>query len=269
MTTAERCPTRTPLRSTQRVAIAGFLVGYTSNTHASRTTDLRIFARWCRDNRLMLLAVRRVHLELFARWMESEHRMPSTVARRLSTLPASTATATPRALCLDRPQVSWRIFPARSSARGGIRTHTTSRSEGFKPPASASSATRAWHQRYAGARKSATVSPCSHSSSSRRDQAASDRALPPTSTEMARHRSARSRSAWGEVRQLAMITPSIMSASTAGHGRPRTRTAITAPPGRRRMVRSTPTNRGGHRKPGATSRRRRASRPSSRAAWAN
>lgn len=80
MTTAERCPTRTPLRSTQRVAIAGFLVGYTSNTHASRTTDLRIFARWCRDNRLMLLAVRRVHLELFARWMESQGPMPSTAA---------------------------------------------------------------------------------------------------------------------------------------------------------------------------------------------
>jgi integrase/recombinase XerD len=40
----------------------------------------------CRDNGLTVLGVRRVHLELFARWMEGEGRMPSTVARRLSTL---------------------------------------------------------------------------------------------------------------------------------------------------------------------------------------
>jgi site-specific recombinase XerD len=52
----------------------------------SYTTDLRLFAAWCADNRLRLLEVRRAHLETFARTMEQEGRMRSTVARRLSTL---------------------------------------------------------------------------------------------------------------------------------------------------------------------------------------
>jgi integrase/recombinase XerD len=52
----------------------------------SYTTDLRLFAAWCADNRLRLLEVRRAHLEMFARTMEQGGRMRSTVARRLSTL---------------------------------------------------------------------------------------------------------------------------------------------------------------------------------------
>jgi hypothetical protein len=31
---------------TERVAVAGFLAGYTGNTRTGYTTDLRIFARW-------------------------------------------------------------------------------------------------------------------------------------------------------------------------------------------------------------------------------
>ena len=69
----------------ERVAIAGFLAG-TGNTRTGYTTDVRIFANWCHHNQRTLFDVRRVHLELFARWMESEGRMRSTVARRLSTL---------------------------------------------------------------------------------------------------------------------------------------------------------------------------------------
>jgi integrase/recombinase XerD len=64
----------------------GFLAGYSGNTRVSYTTDLRLFAAWCADNRLHLLEVRRTHLEMFARTMEQEGRMRSTVARRLSTL---------------------------------------------------------------------------------------------------------------------------------------------------------------------------------------
>ena len=85
-TTTELVSYEDPGVITERVAVAGFLAGYTGNTRTSYTTDLRIFADWCRNNGLALLEVRRVHLELFARWMESEGRMRSTVARRLSTL---------------------------------------------------------------------------------------------------------------------------------------------------------------------------------------
>jgi site-specific recombinase XerD len=61
------------------------LAGYTGNTRLSYTTDLRLFADWCADNRLRLLEVRRAHLEMFARTMEQQGRMRSTVARRSST----------------------------------------------------------------------------------------------------------------------------------------------------------------------------------------
>lgn len=85
-TTFELVTYQDPVELTERVAVAGFLAGYTGNTRTGYTTDLRIFADWCRNNGVALLAVRRVHLELFARWMENEGRMRSTVARRLSTL---------------------------------------------------------------------------------------------------------------------------------------------------------------------------------------
>ncbi len=85
-TTTELVSYEDPSVITERVAVAGFLAGYTGNTRTGYTTDLRIFADCCRTNQLSLLGVRRVHLELFARWMENEGRMRSTVARRLSTL---------------------------------------------------------------------------------------------------------------------------------------------------------------------------------------
>ena len=75
-----------PLLISERVAVAAFLAGYSGGTRTSYTTDLRIFAGWCHDRELNLLNVKRAHLVLFARWMEQEGRMPSTIARRLSTL---------------------------------------------------------------------------------------------------------------------------------------------------------------------------------------
>ncbi len=68
------------------MAVGGFLAGYTGATRTSYTTDLRVFATWCRQADLGLLSVKRSHLELFGRWMEETGRMRSTVARRLSTL---------------------------------------------------------------------------------------------------------------------------------------------------------------------------------------
>jgi integrase/recombinase XerD len=68
------------------MAVAGFLAGYTGATRVSYTTDLRLFAEWCANNGVRLLDVKRAHLELYARHLEANGRMPSTVARRLSTL---------------------------------------------------------------------------------------------------------------------------------------------------------------------------------------
>jgi hypothetical protein len=70
----------------ERMAVAGFLAGYTGATRVSYATDLRLIAEWCAKNGVRLLDVKRAHLELFARHLEAEGRMRSTIARRLSTL---------------------------------------------------------------------------------------------------------------------------------------------------------------------------------------
>jgi hypothetical protein len=44
-TTTELVSYEDPVAITERVAIAGFLAGYTGNTRVSYTTDLRIFDR--------------------------------------------------------------------------------------------------------------------------------------------------------------------------------------------------------------------------------
>ena len=86
-TTAELVSYEDPVEITERVAIAGFLAGYTGNTRASYTTDLRICSPPGAPSHIRRCsACERAHLELFARWMEEEGRMRSTVARRLSTL---------------------------------------------------------------------------------------------------------------------------------------------------------------------------------------
>ncbi len=69
----------------------------------------------------------------------------------------------------------------------------------------------------------------------------------------AAHRAVRTRVASGPASWLATTTPSTMSASTAAHGRSRTRTETVNPPSpRRRNVRSAPIRRGGLRNPGTT-----------------
>jgi hypothetical protein len=85
-------PTHTAER-TETLAVAVFLAGYCGSTRTSYATDLRLFATSCHEGNLTLFGARRAHLELFGRWMEECGRMRSTVVRRLSTWPASTATA--------------------------------------------------------------------------------------------------------------------------------------------------------------------------------
>jgi integrase/recombinase XerD len=77
-----------PSIAAERMAVAGFLAGYSGSTRRSYGTDVRLFATWCREGSMSLFTIRRAHLELFARWMEENGRMRSTVGRRLSTLAA-------------------------------------------------------------------------------------------------------------------------------------------------------------------------------------
>ena len=140
-------------------------------------------------------------------------------------------------------------------ARGGTRTHTPPERPGglsplrlpIPPPGPASTVPR---------------STCPQS---RTGYAAAS--SPESST--ASHNAARARSALAPDRPFATTTPSIMSATTADHGRPRSATATVGTPPRRRSVRWTPSSPGGERNPGTTRERNLAACPRERAAAAN
>ncbi len=70
----------------ERLALAGFLAGYSGITREAYTLDLRQFTAWCHRRHLALFAVRRADIELFARDLEAARRARGTITRRLSTI---------------------------------------------------------------------------------------------------------------------------------------------------------------------------------------
>jgi hypothetical protein len=60
----------------ERLALAGFLAGYTGLTREAYELDLRQFASWCHQRHLRLFAVRRSDIECFARDLEARGRAP-------------------------------------------------------------------------------------------------------------------------------------------------------------------------------------------------
>jgi integrase/recombinase XerD len=58
----------------ERLALAGFLAGYTGLTREAYELDLRQFASWCHQHHLRLFAVRRSDIECFARDLEARGR---------------------------------------------------------------------------------------------------------------------------------------------------------------------------------------------------
>jgi len=70
----------------ERLALAGFLVGYTGLTRDAYARDLRQFTGWCQQNHLRLLQARRADIECFARDLEARGRGRATITRRLCTV---------------------------------------------------------------------------------------------------------------------------------------------------------------------------------------
>jgi integrase/recombinase XerD len=70
----------------EKLALAGFLAGYSGQTRDAYALDLRQFTTWCRRRQLRLLAVRRADIEMFARDLEAAGRARATITRRLSTI---------------------------------------------------------------------------------------------------------------------------------------------------------------------------------------
>ena len=119
-----------------------------------------------------------------------------------------------------------RNTPARPRARGGIRTHTTMWSEGFKPPRAAippPGAAPRYESRSAAEFASRFLRSTAQSVTQTRGHATWDWVGPSPSAAGPRtsHSSVRKRVAWGGERSLTTMTPSTMSPSTAAHGRPR------------------------------------------------
>ena len=70
----------------ERIALAGFLAGYSGLTRDAYALDLRMFTAWCQQHGLHLFQARRADIECFGRDMEARGRARATIARRLCTI---------------------------------------------------------------------------------------------------------------------------------------------------------------------------------------
>jgi site-specific recombinase XerD len=75
-----------PVFTSQRLALAGFLAGYTGLTREAYALDLRLYATWCQQRHIRLFQARRADIECFARDLEAKGRARATVTRRLCTI---------------------------------------------------------------------------------------------------------------------------------------------------------------------------------------
>ena len=72
--------------NTERLALAGFLAGYSGLTREAYELDLRQYASWCHQHHLRLFQARRADIECFARDLEDRGRARAIITRRLCTV---------------------------------------------------------------------------------------------------------------------------------------------------------------------------------------
>lgn len=70
----------------ERIALAGFLAGYSGLTRDAYSLDLRMFSAWCQQHGLHLFQARRADIECLGRDVETGGRARATIARRLCTI---------------------------------------------------------------------------------------------------------------------------------------------------------------------------------------
>ncbi|HEX7268023.1 MAG TPA: site-specific integrase, partial [Streptosporangiaceae bacterium] len=70
----------------ERLALAGFLVGYTGLTREAYALDLRQFTSWCQQRHIRLFQAHRADIECFAWDLEARGRARATITRRLCTV---------------------------------------------------------------------------------------------------------------------------------------------------------------------------------------
>jgi integrase/recombinase XerD len=79
-------PVQPVFTTAERLALAGFLAGYTGLTREAYALDLRQYANWCQLRDLRLFQARRADIECFARDLEAKGRARATITRRLCTI---------------------------------------------------------------------------------------------------------------------------------------------------------------------------------------
>jgi len=79
-------PTEPTFTESERLALAGFLAGYSGLTREAYALDLRQFVSWCEEHGLRLFQARRADIECYGRDLEARGRARATVARRLCTV---------------------------------------------------------------------------------------------------------------------------------------------------------------------------------------
>ena len=70
----------------ERLALAGFLAGYTGLSREAYALDLRQYTSWCQQHHVRLFGARHADIECFARELEAKGRAQATVTRRLCTI---------------------------------------------------------------------------------------------------------------------------------------------------------------------------------------
>jgi site-specific recombinase XerD len=83
---AALAPAAPVFTNTERLALAGFLAGYSGLTREAYELDLRQYASWCHQHHLRLFQARRADIECFARDLEARGRARATITRRLCTI---------------------------------------------------------------------------------------------------------------------------------------------------------------------------------------
>jgi integrase/recombinase XerD len=72
--------------NTERLALAGFLAGYSGLTREAYELDLRQYASWFHQHQLRLFQARRADIGCFTRDLEARGRARATITRRLCTV---------------------------------------------------------------------------------------------------------------------------------------------------------------------------------------
>src|SRR3974390_2084120 len=85
-TSAALIPVAPVFTNTERLALAGFLAGYSGLTREAYALDLRQYASWCHQHHLRLFQARRADIECFARDLEAGGRARAPTTRRLCTI---------------------------------------------------------------------------------------------------------------------------------------------------------------------------------------